>query len=243
VVLVSEGTAARYWPGQDAIGQRIKVNMWAPDAEVEVVGVVGDVRSTLDGEVGSMIYYPLTQVPPFSARLVVRGTTDPRDLATAARGVVRELDSDLPVGALATMESTMLHSVADRRFIMVLLSAFAGMALLLAAIGLYAVLSYVVGQRVREMGVRTAMGASRRDLVTLVLKQGMTPALIGIVVGVSLAGVLVSVLRSLLFGIEPHDPVTAVVVSALLGLVALAACYIPARRAAAVDPMEALRTE
>jgi ABC-type antimicrobial peptide transport system permease subunit len=147
------------------------------------------------------------------------------------------------VGALATMESTMLLSVADRRFIMVLLSAFAGMALLLAAIGLYAVLSYVVGQRVREMGVRMAMGASRRDLVALVIRQGMAPALIGIGAGLVLASLLVSVLRSLLFGIQPHDPLTAVAVSLILSAVALVACYLPARRAAGMDPVVALRNE
>ena len=173
----------------------------------------------------------------------MRGSANPATIAGVARAAVRELDRDLPVGAVATMESIVLRSVANRRFPMALLSGFAMVALALAAIGLYAVLSYAVGQRTREMGVRTAMGAAPESLVALVLLQGMAPAFIGIGAGLILASILVGVLRSLLFGVQPHDPVTAIGVSAILALVALAACYVPARRAASVDPVMALRSE
>ncbi|MBI4502195.1 MAG: ABC transporter permease [Gemmatimonadetes bacterium] len=244
VVLINETAAKLHWRNEDPVGQRLKINMWAPDTEVEIVGVVGDVRAAaLDGDVRPMIYYAATQVPPQSATLVVRGSANHATLAGAARAAVRELDRDLPVGTVATMESIVLRSVGNRRFPMTLLSGFAMVALVLAAIGLYAVLSYTVGQRTREMGVRMAMGAAPGNLVGLVLRQGMWPAVIGIGAGLVLASILVSVLRSLLFGVQPHDPVTAIGVSALLAAVALVACYLPARRAARVDPVVALRTE
>jgi putative ABC transport system permease protein len=244
VVLINETAARVHWPSEDPLGRHLKINMWAPDTEVEIAGIVGDVRAAaLDGDVRPMIYYPASQIPPGSATLVVRGTAEPTSLAGVAREAVRELDRDLPVGTVTTMESIVLGSVGNRRFPMTLLSGFAVVALVLAAIGLYAVLSYTVGQRTREMGVRMAMGAAPESLVALVLRQGMVPALVGIGAGLVLASVLVSVMRTLLFQVQPHDPVTSIGVSVLLAVVALLACYVPARRASRVDPMVALRSE
>jgi putative ABC transport system permease protein len=244
VVVINETMARSLWPGEDPVGRRVKVNMWDPDAETEVIGVVGDVRQDrLDGDRRAMIYYPAAQAPTISMNLVLRTAGPPLDLAATMRAAVREIDSDQPVGQVTTMQSIVRLSIADRRFPMFLLSLFAGLAVTLAAVGIYGVLSYSVGLRSQEIGVRMALGARVTDILGMVLKQGGILVAVGGAVGLGSALALSRVLRGLLFGITPADPGTYLAVCLVLALVALGAMALPARRAAAVDPMRALKSE
>jgi putative ABC transport system permease protein len=244
VVVINETMARSLWPGEDPVGRRVKVNMWDPDAETEVIGVVGDVRQDrLDGDRRAMIYYPAAQAPTISMNLVLRTAGPPLDLAAPMRAAVREIDSDQPVGQVTTMQSIVRLSIADRRFPMFLLSLFAGLAVTLAAVGIYGVLSYSVGLRSQEIGVRMALGARVTDILGMVLKQGGILVAVGGAVGLGSALALSRVLRGLLFGITPADPGTYLAVCLVLALVALGAMALPARRAAAVDPMRALKSE
>jgi putative ABC transport system permease protein len=245
VVIVSETLARRYFPGESAIGKRIKI--WRDeDFPREIVGVVGDTKTgALNDALGPQMYVPHAQDSSWGGMsLVVRTTsTTPAALASAVRGAVLALDKDQPVFNIKTMEDIVAASFADRRISMLLFSGFAGLALLLAALGVYGVISYSIAQRTHEIGLRMALGAQRRDVLILVLRQGMSLVLVGVCIGLVSAFALTRVMASLLYEVSATDPVTFAGVALLLSAVALLACLIPARRAMRVDPMVALRYE
>jgi putative ABC transport system permease protein len=244
VVVVNETAARQYWPNESPLGQRIKVNMWSPDSAVEVVGVIGDVHhSGLDAEVRPMIYYPASQIPAGSGTVVLRTSAEPAALAPLLRSALREQDPQVPAGEIATMDTYLARSTSDRRFPMTLLTVFAGLAVVLAGIGIYGVLSYAVTQRTREIGIRVALGAGPEQVLVMVLRAGLGLTLLGVVLGVAGSAIATRALSHLLFGVMPTDPVTFVSVTALLVGIAFLATYLPARRAARVEPMVALRTE
>jgi putative ABC transport system permease protein len=252
VVLIDEAAARRYWPNENPVGARLQVDDTAqPPREVEVVGVVGDVKHFgLDDEPTPTIYTPLDQIPQGALSnltnnmsLVVRTASEPLTLAAAVRREVQAVDKDVPASSVRTMEQFFAATVAPRRFSLLLLGIFAGAALLLAAMGIYAVIAYTVSRRTHEIGIRMALGAQTGDVLRMILGQGLKLILIGVGVGVVGALALTRLMSSLLFNVSVVDPLTFFGVSALLTVVALLACYIPARRAMKVDPMEALRYE
>jgi putative ABC transport system permease protein len=196
----------------------------------------------LDKETRKSVYLPHLQIPVNGLSLVVQ-SKNPANLMGALRGQIREMDPDLPVVDLTTMEEVVSQSVWQNRLYAILFSAFAVIALLLAAVGIYGVMSYSVTQRTQEIGIRMALGAQLKDVLQLVVKGGLFLSLIGVTIGVAGALALTRLLRTLLFGVTPTDPMTLITVSLMLLLVALLACYIPARRATKVDPLVALRYE
>jgi predicted permease len=251
-ILISASMAQHYWPGEDPIGKRLTLTFF-PDVVREVVGVVGDVK--LDGldqaRPSTILYMPLDQASApatggwnsFPMTLVVRSTTNPTSIVSAVANAVHEVDREIPVRGIFTMDDLVTNSMSQQRFNMLLLGAFAGLALLLAAIGIYSVLSYSVKRRVQEIGIRLALGARIEDVLRMVIVEGMKPTLLGVVLGTVGALAMGHVLSSLIYGVKPTDPVTFLVVAALLGAIALTASIIPAYRAAKVDPMVALRYE
>ncbi len=209
VVVINEWMARALWPNADPVGQQIKVDMWAPDQAVIVAGVVADVQNDgLDGGRRAMIYYPLAQVPNGSMTLLVKTSGDPLTLAAPVRAAVRGLDADLPLGEVTSMQNRLLSSISDRRFPMFVLTIFALLAVVLAAVGIYGVLSYTVGQRTQEIGVRMALGAQVRDIIHLVGRQGVMLVGGGALMGLVAALALSRVLKGLLFGITGSDPLT-----------------------------------
>jgi putative ABC transport system permease protein len=246
VLIVSESLAKKYWPGQDPLGKRLK---WGPpdsqDPWLTVVGVVGDVKQgALDAATDPHTYEPYAQLGSMpSLRIAVRGQADPASLTAEVRSAVWGLDRQLALGSVRTMDQVISRSTESRRFNLSLLSSFAALALILAAIGIYAVLAYSVTKRTHEIGVRMALGARGGDVLRLVLGQGLRVTAIGIVFGVAGALGLTRFLRSLLYEVQSTDPPTFAAVLLLLVVVSVAASYLPARRAARVDPMVALRYE
>ena len=244
VIVVSESMAKRFWPGQNPIGKRLTMS-FSPERSREVVGLVGDVKG--DGldvlEPVATLYVPLAQQPTPYMSLVVRTSSPPNTLVSAISNAVHEVDREQPLVDVITMDDIVADSLSHQRFNMLLLSVFSGLALLLATIGIYSVLAYSVRRRMREIGVRMALGAQRGDILRMILGQGTKLALIGTGIGIAAAFGLTRLMASQLFGVTATDPVTFLSVAALIILVALAACYIPARRAAKVDPMVALRYE
>jgi predicted permease len=243
VVIVNQSLARMVFGVHDAIGQHI--NFGGPSAPwKEVVGVVADAREdALEKEPVPEIFVPYLQQPSFSMAFVLRTESNPQMLAGTVREAVQSIDKNQPLSLTSTMDEVIAKSVAPRRFRMLLLGLFALLALLLAVIGVYGVIAYSSTQRTHEFGVRIALGAHRRDILKLVVWQGFRLALVGIIIGVCGSLVLTRFLSSLLYGVSPHDPLTFSGVAALLMLVALAASYIPARRAMKVDPIVALRYE
>jgi predicted permease len=251
-ILISDAMAKRFWPNEDALGKRLTMT-FAPGKIREIVGIVGDVK--LDGldqaELNSAIYEPLTQIsaPPsgewrsFGLDVVVRTTTPPATLVSAVTNSVHEIDPQQAVAHVMTMDQFMAESISPQRFNMLLLATFAGLALVLAAIGIYSVLSYAVRRRVREIGIRMALGAQIRDVLRLVVFEGMKPAVAGMFIGLTGALLLGRVLAKLVFGVKTTDPATFAAVSILLMAVALLATAVPAYRATRVDPMRTLRDE
>ena len=242
VALINETTARLLWPGEDPIGKRI----WsgAGNTKRTIVGVVGDVyQYGLDTQKTMQLYIPHAENAGGNMSLVVRTATDPLSLAPAIRSEVQVIDKDQPLYAVASMEQILKNSIARQRFSMILLTVFAAGALILAAIGIYGVLSYGVTQRTNEFGVRLALGAQRRDLTGLVLGEGMALVTIGIATGLAGAFALTRIMTSLLFGVGPADTMTFVGVALVSAVTALLACYLPARKAASVDPIVALRCE
>ncbi len=246
VVLVSTTAAQRWWPNQDPIGHRVKVPGFdnSPQPWRTVVGVVQDVKqASLDAPNTMQIYLPHAQYRVGYLTLVVRTQSDPLNLADEVRRQVRRADPQQAVTNIASMDQVLSDSVASRRFSAALLGSLALLGLLLASVGVYGVISYGVSQRTREIGIRVALGARRIDVVTLVVSQGMKLLLLGVGMGALSALLLTPLMSSLLFGVRPSDPVTFAGSAAFVALVAVLACYIPARRAVSVDPIVALRSE
>lgn len=241
VVIINETLARRLWPGENPIGQRFAV--WRDEQfPREVVGVVGDTKAALDKETGNQMYIPYAQDPTWgSMSLVVRTDGEPTALAGSVREAIRSIDKAVPTYNLKTMNDVVSASAAPRRVPMLLLSSFAGVAMLLAMLGIYGVTSYYVTQRTHEIGVRMALGAQIVDVLRLVLSRAMALALIGIGIGVVGAVALTRYLTTLLFGVKPIDVVTFVGVALVLTLVVFIACIVPARRATKIDPLEALK--
>jgi putative ABC transport system permease protein len=243
VLLINEAMARTFFPNEDPIGQRLQLGI--NNFSGQIVGVVGDVKHVgLDAPTNHEVYISFSQAP-FSTdmTLIARTSGDPMTIVGAVRNEIKGLDSQVAVGKVRTMEEITKESIGDARFRTLLLSIFGAVALVLAAVGVYGVISYSVTQRTHEIGIRMALGAQIADVRKLVISSGMKLALIGTVVGVVGAYALTRLLTNLLFGLAPTDPPTFVIVSFVLLLVALTACYIPARRAAKVDPLVALRYE
>jgi putative ABC transport system permease protein len=244
VVVVNEFLAKRHWPGQDAVGKRLKLS-GSKESWRTVVGVVKDIRERgLLLDMKPAVYVPVNQVErPGADFLIARTAQDPASVVNALRGAVWAVDRERPVAFIRTMDQLMEENVADRERPMTLLGIFAGLALVLACIGVYGVLAYSVAQRTREIGVRMALGARPLDVTRMILGRGLKLSFVGLIAGAALAGVLGVLLRSLLFGVTPAAPLVYAGTAAALIIVALAACVIPAQRAARVDPVVALRNE
>jgi putative ABC transport system permease protein len=238
--IISQSLARKLWPDGDAVGRKL-IDVGRVH---EVVGVMGDARSTsLDQKPVDMLYIPLWQRPQNSSSILVRTAMDPKALAAALRAAVWSADGDVPVPEERTLEQIMSASLARRRFQMTLVVLFAVAALALAAFGTYGVVSYAVARRRAEIGIRMALGAGRRRVLGLVLRQGMTPVLAGLAAGILAAVAIGRYVSSLLFEVSPHDPAAFAISAAVLVAVSGSACWIPARRAAGVDPLEAIRYE
>jgi putative ABC transport system permease protein len=247
VGIANQTLVERYFKNENPLGQRVRWARNAPDVWITIVGVVGDVKHFgLDRPEEPAVYTPYTQAGAPWKRwnmLVARTPGEPMAFAEAIKRQVWQVDPQLPVTKLQAMPEVMSLSFAERRFNMLLLGLFAAVALTLAGVGIYGVVSYAVAQRTREIGIRMALGAQRQDVLKMVVRQGMTLAFAGIGIGLLAALPLTRFLRTLLFGIKPTDPATYVVISLILVAVALAACFLPALRATKVDPMIALRYE
>jgi putative ABC transport system permease protein len=249
VAIVNETMARQYWPGENALGRRFKLG-GPEDTDVpwvQIVGIVADIRQMgLDEPVKAEMYFPYQQgqsIWYIPRDLVIRTTGDTSGLIGSVRQAIREVDPDQPVSNVATMAEVLGTEAAQRRMGMIMLVGFASLALLLASLGIYGVLAYFVTQHTAEIGVRQALGATPRNILFLVLKKGMGLTLAGIAIGLIGAFVLTRLMSSLLFGVKASDPLTFVTVPLVLGLVALLACLIPARRATRIDPLVALRYE
>jgi len=243
VVLASESLARKYWGEQNPLGRRIK--LWGLEAEGPwwtVVGIVGDVRHFgLEAETKPILYFPYTQRPKRTMSIVIRTQADPAAMANVISRQTLALDPGQPVYAVKALEQYVSDSAAVPRFRTLLLGLFAGLGVLLAAVGLYGVISYTVSQRTREIGIRMALGAHRRDVLKLVVGQGMTLALIGLALGLFASLALTRLIKDFLFNVSATDPLTFAVIALLLACVAFLACYLPARRATKVNPLTALR--
>ena len=250
VAVVNESFVKHYFPNENALGQRLKPS---PPARIwnnqrlttfEIVGIVHDVKlAGLEASSEPAYYLPASQAPLQDMTLLVQTSGDPLLLVGAVRAAVLSIDPNQPLANISTLDKVVSDSIAPRRLNMLLMGLFGGLAMLLSAVGIYGLLSHAVTQRTQEMGIRMALGAQINDVLKLVLRQGMTLALIGEAIGLVAAFLLTRLLRGLLFGVTPNDATTFIVVAGVLALVALFACYVPARRATKVDPLIALRYE
>jgi putative ABC transport system permease protein len=244
VAVISETTALKYWPGEDPVGQRFTLDYTSWFPKMTIVGVVADIKTDrLDKPQYPEIYCPMAQFPTTTARILVRTKADPESLAATVREEIGRIDRDLPVSELKPMEGVIGETLWRQRLSASLLGLFAALALALAAAGLYGVLSYSVSQRTQEIGLRMALGAQGRDVLRLLIGEGMRLVIIGLVVGLAAAFTLSRFVASQLYGVKATDPLTFGGVALLLASVALLACWLPARRAAKTDPMEALHHE
>jgi len=252
VILVSQSMARQFWPNDDPIGKRLTMYFF-PEMTREVVGVVADVKDDALSQTrsASMLYVPLGQLSAardgqwqsFGMTMAVRTSTDPRSVISAITKAVTAVDSEVPLLEVKTMQDTIDESLLQQRFTMLLMSGFAGLALLLAAVGIYSVLAYAVHRRLREIGIRMALGAQIRDVIGMVVADGFKPIGIGVAVGLAGALALGRVMSNLIYGVAATDPLTIAAVTALLGLVALFASIIPAYRVTRIDPLRVLREE
>jgi putative ABC transport system permease protein len=251
VIVINQEMAKRYFKGEDPIGKRILIQEilygqpgLGPEIAWEVVGIVGDEQTgSLIDTKDPGLYVTFDQSPTDDVNMVLRGSVDPRTLTSAIYAAIHAIDRDQSIAELQTLEQIKTSTVASNRMQTMLLAIFAALALLLAAIGIYGVISYSVTQRTHELGIRAALGASRGSLLAMVIRRGMRLTVLGLAIGAAGALALTHLLGSLLFGISPRDPVTLILVAGVLSIVALLACYIPARRAAGIDPLVALRYE
>jgi putative ABC transport system permease protein len=246
VLMVNQSLVDKNFQGENVIGKRINFGRSENQQPVwlEIVGVVADVKNLeLKEPPEPEFYFSSLQGPFQTMSIVVRSTVEPNSLVSAVRQAVTEVDKAVPVSNFETMERIVTESVMEPRFNMVLLSLFSTIALLLCAAGIYGVTAYTVTQRTHELGIRLALGAQLRDVLKLILKQGVTVILVGIAIGLAASFVLTRLLKTLVFGVSTTDPLTFIAITSLLALVALVACYVPARRATKVDPLVALRYE
>ena len=244
VMVINESMARRFWPNENPIGKRVTMKDWGPPLTGEIVGIAGDVKpASLDADPRPTIYWPYTQFPIIFNTLVIRSDANPLNLVGAVKSQIWSIDPVQPIANVDTMEQVLASSVATRRFNMILTSLFAATALALASVGIYGVISYTVSQRTHEIGIRMALGAKGSDVMKLVVAQGVSLTVSGVVVGVGASLGLTRLMSSLLFGVAPTDAPTFASVAVLLTVVSLAACIIPARRATKVDPMFALRCD
>jgi predicted permease len=244
--MVTESGARRFFPNEEAIGKRIQFG-WGRDGDYlggEIIGILADVKqSELSEAALPEMYAPFAQWPVDAFSIVMRTSGEPTSVMTSARAALREIDPYLPMFDVKTMDKVVAESVARPRFYMLLLTSFAAVALVLSAVGIYGVIAYLVTMRTRELGIRIALGASNGDVLRLVLREGVVVATVGLAIGTAGALALSRLLSSLLFGVRPNDPLTFLVVAVTLALVALLASFIPARRAARLDPLVAIRAE
>jgi putative ABC transport system permease protein len=244
VIMISESMAEQHFPGEDPLGKRISVEMFEKPVMTEIIGIVGDVRyDSLTDRAEPTVYFPHPELTYAFMTLVIRTDGDPAAMAPTVQRELRAIDPDQPVSDVRTMNQVMADTTGRARFNTLLLALFAGLATLLAAVGIFGVMNYSVALRTHEIGIRMALGAQPGGILMLILKQGLLLTLIGIGIGLIGALALTRVMSSLLFGVEATDPATFIAIVLLLAVVSLIACYIPARRATRVDPMIALRYE
>jgi predicted permease len=244
VIIISEAMARRFWPGENPIGKRLTPSFHSKEGAREIVGVVGDVKARgLDSDASTMMYLPYKQAPRPFMSFVVRTSSNPESLVQPVSRAIYSIDKEQALTDVQTMDQVLMQSLSDRRFNMTLLLTFAGVALVLAAVGVYGVMNYTVTLRRRELGIRMALGAKASDVLRLVLRQGLTLTLIGVGAGLISAYALTRLMASLLYGVTATDYLTFASVSAVLIVVGLVASFVPARRATKVDPTIALRTE
>lgn len=243
VAIINDAMARRYWPGDDPIGKRVRLAFYSAPTEREIVGVVADTRqSALDAPAEPILYVPHAQAPTGAMAIVLRTASEPRGVLRDFKRVVAELNPALPLASVETLDELAAAAVKPRQFTVQLLAAFAACALTLALIGVYAVISQGTAERRLELGVRIALGAQANDIISLVMRQGLGPALTGVVVGIAGSAVVTMLLHGMLFGVRPLDARTFAGVGALMFATAMLACFIPARRATRVDPLEVLRS-
>jgi putative ABC transport system permease protein len=245
VTVIDESLARQFWPGypsgENPVGKRLFIGGINPKP-AEIVGVAADVRQNLEGNAWpGTVYVAFAQGAPQSAMFAVRTERDPLGFTRAVREQVRALDRDQPIAGVRTMDALVEAQVGERHLLMILLESFAGVALLLAMVGIYGVIAYSVAQRTQEVGIRRALGARPSDILWLIIKQGFGLVLAGIILGLGGAFALTRIMKAVLFHTNATDPATFIGIALLFLLVALAASYIPARRAARIDPMAALR--
>jgi putative ABC transport system permease protein len=245
VMVINQAAARKFFPNEDALGKHIK-QAWpeSPGPWREIVGVVGDVRQNgLDADQLAEIYLPHTQETWNSMTIVIRTFVPPASMLPAARAAIQEIDKELPISAVHTMDEYLAQSLGQRNFTMMLLGIFAGMALLLAGVGIYGVIAYSLSQRIQEIGIRMALGARRADVVRLMVGEGMATAAVGILLGLAAAFLLTRLTASLLYGVGAYDPLSFGLVCVVIVTVAMVASFVPAYRATRVDPLAALRQE
>jgi putative ABC transport system permease protein len=243
-VVVNQAFARTVFPGENPLGKRVVIHMKDENVPSTIVGVVADsMHAALDGAIEPMAYWPHPELVYSSMTFVLRASADPAALATAARRVIYAIDPAQPVADVQTLDSLLSRSIARARFTSVLLAVFAAVALLLAVVGIGGVMGVSVAQRTREIGIRIAIGAPPPSVIGLVVREGMALAVAGLAIGIAGALALARFLDKLLFGVAPTDPLTYLLIAAGLATSALIACLIPARRAARVDPIVALRHE
>jgi putative ABC transport system permease protein len=243
VVIINQSMARQIWPAEEPLGKHIRVS-WLNQDMQEVIGIVNDTKhESLEVQNSMETYMPYAQTPVPDLTLVVRTTGNPMSLVAAIKSQVLTIDKNQPIYNIQTLDTVMSESLSPRRFNMLILGIFAGIALVLAAVGIYGVIAYSVNQRSQEIGIRIALGAQRFDVLKLVVGQGMVLTTVGLVTGLAASVMLTRLISSLLFGVTATDFSTFAIISLVLTSVAFVACYVPGRRATKVDPMIALRYE